>query len=658
MELIMGDSLSESHLLRRGLPFPMASPVQPPQKISREASIQGSTPYKFKAEHLISIPAALFGIRGALATVAYAIKLVVNSIFLEIAMYETKKIENKLILLAKNKDIIVFDTSPQAKERAITQLKVLMADDQETAALITLFEARKAERNDLGTRVDQNIQGLFGALLSSIPIYGLIFSSHYFNYINESEGSEKGFDTAVKNLHIFSSDVFMYPLRCMTLRQFNSAQAEEMCGYKKKKLKKMLISHINSEIKEVLPPKEWQSALIIEKLLSFLKKAENSIGSVDLEQIELIKSKLTAKISQIGMELKSKFQHIEKSSKNDDDKKTSKEKVIDQITKKLVSEIIKDLKLEEALKRKYDLEVAKDREIKKDEALYTVNVDRGDGKAHQIHCIAAEAKSKPSFPCEEGDRPTMVIFGGNGCIGSQLREETDFYRNQGWDTLMVTLGGYPGSDSGTKTNEATTIQDIHAILRDLEKKKKVKTIGIHGHSIGCSVAMHATQLSDRVKCVILDKPFNNAVGVSENLLNNTAAAVPSWLVRTAMRAGMPAGEKVYGVTDWEGKEYCTDGCDNVKKAGQYKGILISIGGILDNYMGYDPAPPNEWLPEQQPTIFNRNFSEDIYNAYHGNNRANEIKPIMLAEGHSTVNLKQTRVKTHLQSAFKKLNAPN
>lgn len=205
-----------------------------------------------------------------------------------------------------------------------------------------------------------------------------------------------------------------------------------------------------------------------------------------------------------------------------------------------------------------------------------VNVDRGDRAKHKITCHYSKSDSN------DDTSKTMILFHGNAMIGPQMSSSAARYKEQGWNVLMVTMGGYPGSDEGLSTNETTAIQDVNAILRFVESKG-VETIGVHGFSLGASLAMHATKLSDKVQLAVLDKPFDSAPNVAANSIRNIAVSeslLPAAMIRGAMGAALPANRKVPGVPSG-----VTDGCDNVKKAGEFKGKLIVIGGKYDHLMG-------------------------------------------------------------------------
>ena len=65
--------------------------------------------------------------------------------------------------------------------------------------------------------------------------------------------------------------------------------------------------------------------------------------------------------------------------------------------------------------------------------------------------------------------PAVVIFHGNGVTCYQMYEMGKWYQNQGYNVLMPTMGGYPGSP-GVHTSEASSYQDVEAIKKYLEKR--------------------------------------------------------------------------------------------------------------------------------------------------------------------------------------------
>lgn len=237
--------------------------------------------------------------------------------------------------------------------------------------------------------------------------------------------------------------------------------------------------------------------------------------------------------------------------------------------------------------------------------LRRIKVDRGDGKEHTIRCDVINTNNNPAAK-------TMVLFHGNGMIGPQMDKEAEFYKSQGWNVVMMTYGGYPGSDEKVTTTETTTIQDVHAVLKRLESEG-VTNIGVHGHSMGTSLAMHATQLSDNIRYVALSKGYDSAKNVCANTTKNLRERtpifklLPSALVRGLAAKAMPEGRVVPGVKDKNGKSYHTDGCNNMAKVKEYSGVLVTVGGNKDHLMGR-----NKYMRTGE---FEDNFSKDLFDAH-------------------------------------------
>jgi hypothetical protein len=78
-------------------------------------------------------------------------------------------------------------------------------------------------------------------------------------------------------------------------------------------------------------------------------------------------------------------------------------------------------------------------------------VDRGDNLRHEI-----AAYTFPSMPLT-AESKVAVLFHGNGMTGDEMREAAGIYSKNSWTPLMVTMGGYPGSDEKITTSEASSI---------------------------------------------------------------------------------------------------------------------------------------------------------------------------------------------------------
>lgn len=230
-----------------------------------------------------------------------------------------------------------------------------------------------------------------------------------------------------------------------------------------------------------------------------------------------------------------------------------------------------------------------------------VPVNRGDGKKHSVKCYYSLADDNPA-------NKTMMLFHGNAANGKSLINEATFYSNRGWNVLMLTMGGYGHSDEKIATSETSSIQDVEAVLKFVEQQGAL-TLGVHGVSIGGTLAMHATKLRpEAVKIAVLDKTLDNVPNVAANLVHNIGVPeglVPAAVVRGIVGSTCPLGRAVPGVSG-----YYTDGNDNVRKAAHFKGVLVTIGGTKDSLMGRD---------KDVQGIYRNNFAMDIHNAHHVNN---------------------------------------
>lgn len=262
--------------------------------------------------------------------------------------------------------------------------------------------------------------------------------------------------------------------------------------------------------------------------------------------------------------------------------------------------------------------------IEKGAKALSLPVKRGDGKAHTISCYHIVQEDKQ-------DACTMILFNPNGGLGTAMCKEVDFYKSQGWNVLLMQLGGYPGSDEGLNTTEITTIQDAYAMIRYLEELG-VKKMGVHGQSLGGSMAMHATQLSGRVKIAVLNQTFDNVRNLSANSLTNTfkvnlspeadpcipksvikslQLSLPPAVVKGAVGSAFPVGKIVPCVIKPDGSNYFTDGLDSVRKVRLFTNTLICIGAGRDFLMGYDKVGQDV---EEEPQ-FSRNFAENLIAAH-------------------------------------------
>lgn len=232
-----------------------------------------------------------------------------------------------------------------------------------------------------------------------------------------------------------------------------------------------------------------------------------------------------------------------------------------------------------------------------------VAVERGDGKKHEIRTDFINTNNCPAAK-------TIILFHGNGMLGAHMTEEAALYTKEGWNVVMMTFGGYPGSDEEIRTTEATTIQDVHAILRYLEAQG-VEKIGVHGFSKGGTVAMHAAAISSRISYVVLDMSYTSCADIAANLVKNLREKsalfkyIPTACARGIAERAMAAERRVIGVKDKDGNPYHTDNCNSLEKAKKYRGVFVTIGGNKDFLMGRNVHNGR----------FRDNFSLDLYRAH-------------------------------------------
>jgi hypothetical protein len=189
---------------------------------------------------------------------------------------------------------------------------------------------------------------------------------------------------------------------------------------------------------------------------------------------------------------------------------------------------------------------------------------------------------------DQKERATVVVSHGNGMIGKDMTSIGKFYFRLGFNVLLPTMGGYPGTSPCT-TSETTSLQDVEAIKKYLISKNREK-VAYHGLSIGGTVAFQAsaasTKTNEQIKTlfVVADQTFTSAKDVFANTIRNKTNLKIGSIAKGGGLAAVPPGERVQVSEDeW----VCTDGLDNLAKAKKLKekGIaLITIEASRDELM--------------------------------------------------------------------------
>lgn len=191
-------------------------------------------------------------------------------------------------------------------------------------------------------------------------------------------------------------------------------------------------------------------------------------------------------------------------------------------------------------------------------------------------------------------RPTVVIFHTNNLTGSSMLPLGNFYHALGYNVIMPTMGGYPGSP-GVITSEASAYQDVEAIKQYLSGLG-VKEVGFHGTSLGGALAIHAAATDNpptmRTSFVVADQTFTSADEVAANFATNLLGKPFAGVARSIMNTALPQFEQV----ELPGKKYVyTNGFNSLSKMNEIKKKEINIAFITashDHYVGegiYDQA---------------------------------------------------------------------
>lgn len=215
------------------------------------------------------------------------------------------------------------------------------------------------------------------------------------------------------------------------------------------------------------------------------------------------------------------------------------------------------------------------------------------------------------------ERPTVVLFHPNGSSGSGMELLARLYISKGYNVLLPTMGGYPGSP-GVVTSEKSAYQDIEAIKLYLASQG-ISKVGFHGISLGGALAVHAgaTENPQGMKSlfVVADQTFSSAADVGENLTANCIGRGLGKIGRKIMEAALPTGE----IVDLPGgKQVLTDGFNNLAKMDDLKKNNVPVQFITashDRFMGSGKSTDKDG--------FERNCADEMSARYYGKDTAHD-----------------------------------
>ena len=218
--------------------------------------------------------------------------------------------------------------------------------------------------------------------------------------------------------------------------------------------------------------------------------------------------------------------------------------------------------------------------------------------------------------------PTVVIFHGNAMIGPETLDQAYIYAKAGYNVLMPTMGGYPGSE-GVKTSEASSYEDVEAIKKYLFENG-VEAAGYHGVSIGGTLAFQAaagdSNYSIKSLFVTADRTFASGKKVAERILGNKFLLLKPF-GKAGGKVGVPKGLQV---NLGNNLVITTDGLDNIAKAKKLKDkdvTIIAIEAEDDQLMGKGKGEKK------------KNFSRDILAArYPGLSEDKRNEKLIVIEG--------------------------
>jgi esterase/lipase len=247
--------------------------------------------------------------------------------------------------------------------------------------------------------------------------------------------------------------------------------------------------------------------------------------------------------------------------------------------------------------------------LNKDKNIYPeyikIPVNRGENQSPDLKGLdAAWIKNKKE------DAPTMVVFHGNQQTMYSMPQQIAFYYEQGFNVLAVTMGGYPGSDEDKViTSESSTYQDADAVIKYLKDVKKATDIGVHGTSIGGTLAFAAAELHSDIKLVVADQTLDMAKNVGANNLKNVIGSIVPTAIIRGIVSGIFSSRVVHGLKNSDNTPYRTDGLNNLRKTKKMTADLFVIMSDQDHLMGR-----NNISRDKDGLYFRENFAGDLFRA--------------------------------------------
>jgi len=193
---------------------------------------------------------------------------------------------------------------------------------------------------------------------------------------------------------------------------------------------------------------------------------------------------------------------------------------------------------------------------------------------HTVDGRSLDALWLETAPAEQ--HAGAVLFHANCAIALDMALWGAWYRQRGISALMVTMGGYAGSEG--ETTELSSYFDADASINFLLKKNISKEkIVAHGLSIGGALASAAAVMHPGISCTV-DQTFVTAKEVASTTAKLISKRVPDFLVDKVVNTCFPKGKTDPRIS------LATDAYDNVAKARRIRGMYFVMWGEDDAMM--------------------------------------------------------------------------
>lgn len=256
------------------------------------------------------------------------------------------------------------------------------------------------------------------------------------------------------------------------------------------------------------------------------------------------------------------------------------------------------------------------------------------------------------IPSPKEFNKTAIIFHGNGVTHNCSFHIAEMYHTMEWNVLMVTMGGYPGSEQNVPISEQTNTYDALAAADYLLNKGVQPTeILSHGTSLGGSLATAVGVLIPGSH-VITDQTFTKFSDVAKNQVSCQPLKI---IAEEIAKCSLPEGIKFRATVLGKEQILETDGLNNLARVARIQGKYLAIATKNDSLMNRSEAAQKEHIEQLGPghnsegLELPNSFSHDLALAYKKSN--NHSKHAEQKSTHADQKLLLTLEGDHMESIF-------